>query len=194
MTKQTRTIILNTAKQIFAKSGYDGLSMRNLSELSGVGLSSIYHFFEDKDVLLKELFDTTNTNLGIERAKLPKRKSANTLLHDRILFQFKHIEDVVFVLKYFLHYRQKFEKLKSGFIPPKGYLHIEEVLILGINTREFDLLIEDIPSEAKVVTHAINGFLLEYYPDPPKGRELSEVVNSLHDFILRALSAERRNM
>ena len=194
MTKATRLTILKTAKQIFARSGYDGLSMRTLSEESGVGLSSIYHFFADKDVLLKEIFDTTNRSLGLERSKLAKRKSASALLHDRIMFQFKHIEDVVFVLKYFLHYRANFEKLQRGFIPAKGYLHIEEVLILGINTGEFNIEIEDLAKEAKVVTHAINGFLLEYYPDPPKGRELNEVVNSLHSFIIRALSSERRNM
>ena len=187
MTQATRTTILTTAKRIFAERGYDGLSMRTLADESHVGLSSIYHFFADKDVLLKELFDTTNTQLGVERAKLPNRKNARSLLQDRIDFQFKHIQDVVFVLKYFLQYRPQFEHQDSGYVPAKAYLHIEEVLRLGNQTGEFHIEELAIEKEAKIVTHAINGFLLEYYPDPPKGRELKEVCNSLHLFIMRSL-------
>ncbi len=194
MTKATHATIIKTAKSIFALKGYDGLSMRTLADESGVGLSSIYHFFKDKDVLLKHIFDTTNTELGLIRAKQPKRKTANALLKDRIRFQFDHIEDIVFVLKYFIHNRTQFSHLKPGFVPVKAYLHIEEVLLLGIQTGEFTIPISDIPAEAKIVTHAINGFLLEYFPDPPKGRELNEVINSLHLFIMRSLSAERGTM
>ena len=187
MTQATRTTILTTAKKIFAEKGFDGLSMRTLADESGVGLSSIYHFFTDKVVLLKDIFDITNTQLGIERAKLPHRKTASLLLEDRIHFQFEHIEDVVFVLKYFLHYRPHFAHLHRGYVPPKAYLHIEEVLLLGNKTGEFAIAETDIAKEAKVITHAINGFLLEYYPDPPKGRELREVCKSLHLFIMRSL-------
>jgi AcrR family transcriptional regulator len=190
MTQPTRNNILNCAKRIFALSGYDGLSMRTLADQSTIGISSIYHFFADKDVLLKELFDITNSNLGIERAKLPNRKSAATMLKDRIEFQFTHIEDVVFVLKYFLHYRANFAHLRPGFVPPKAYLHIEEVLLYGIQTGEFKLNPGDVAREAKVITHAINGYLLEYYPDPPTGKELKEVVGALHRFIVKALSVE----
>ena len=194
MSQTTRTTILTTAKIIFARSGYDGLSMRTLSDESHVGLSSIYHFFEDKDVLLKEIFDTTNKQLGIDRAKLPHRKTAHALLHDRIRFQFDHIEDVVFVLKYFLHFRPHFEHQHRGFVPAKAYLHIEEVLQLGNATGEFNVAKESVEKEAKVITHAINGFLLEYYPDPPKGRELREVSQSLHLFIMRSLLRTKEGM
>ncbi len=197
MTATTYQSIMQTAKTIFARSGYDGLSMRTLAEESHVGLSSIYHFFADKDVLLKKIFDETNTKLGIERAALPKRKTAHALLQDRIAFQFEHIEDVVFVLKYFLHYRDHFDHLDRGFVPAKAYLHIEEVLEQGRLTGELSLGLDKIASEAKIITHAINGFLLEYYPDPPRGREQREVTQSLHSFIWRAVTnreAERRSM
>lgn len=194
MTNQTYQQIKITAKRVFATTGYDGLAMRTLAQESGVGLSSIYHFFEDKDVLLYEIFQATNTNLGVERAALPSRKSAKQQLKDIIGFQFKHIEDVVFVFKYYLHYRPQFEHQKRGYVPSKAYLHIEEVIRHGIKTGEFNIAEADIAKESKIVTHAINGFLLEYYPDPPKGRELSEVASSLHSFIVRALTTERRIM
>lgn len=188
MTAQTKEIILSTSKRLFALKGYDGFSMRILAKESGVGLSSIYHFFEDKDVLLKFIFDKTNTDLGIIRAKLPKRKSASQMLYDRITFQFDHIEEVVFVLKYYLHFRRDFLKLHSGFIPEKGYLHIEEVLTYGVKTGEFVIAEASIGEEAKVIAHAINGYLLEYYPDPPKGKELKKVCQSIHLFLMRSLT------
>lgn len=194
MTKATRETILQTSKRLFAKNGYEGFSMRTLAAESGVGLSSIYHFFTDKDVLLEEIFHATNTYLGIERAKLPLRQSAAEMLYDRIVFQFRHIENVVFVLKYYLHFRAKFRKLDSGYIPAKAYLHIEEVLRAGILSGEFAIPPEALEQEAKVVAHAINGFLLEYYPATPKAKELQAVARPIHAFILRSLTNKEPRM
>ena len=188
MTAYTRQIILNKSKYLFAVNGYEGFSIRILAKECSIGISSIYHFFNDKDQLLKEIFDKTNTELGIERARLPKTDSATEMLLDRIIFQFKHIEDVVFVLKYYLHFRPSFLKLDSGYFPSKAYLHIEEVLKLGVENGEFAIEKSDIDKESKVVAHAINGFLLEYYPDPPAKNELYEVVNSIHKFLVRSLT------
>jgi AcrR family transcriptional regulator len=96
---QSEVLIRVTAKQLFAKYGYDGVSMRVLSKASGVGLSSIYHFFEDKDVLLKTVYLETNRQLGIERSQLPEKPTAEEMLEQLINFQFEHMEDVVYVLK-----------------------------------------------------------------------------------------------
>src|SRR4051794_3381448 len=96
---QTDELIRVTAKRLFAKFGYEGVSMRVLAEKSGVGLSSIYHFFKDKDVLLKDIYLATNRELGKERQILPDKASAEAMLAQLIDFQLKHIEDVVYVLK-----------------------------------------------------------------------------------------------
>ena len=188
MTAQTKHIILQISKRLFAVDGYEGFSMRTLAQKSGVSLSSIYHFFKDKDELLKAIFDQTNKELGIERAKLPTSVSAEQMLRDRITFQFNHIEDVVFVLKYYLHFRPNFLKLDSGYIPAKGYLHIEEVLVAGVASGEFTIASSAIDKVSKVIAHAINGYLLEYYPNPPSGKELAEVVDSIHTFLMRSLT------
>ncbi len=188
MTIQTRTTILNKSKTLFATNGYEGFSIRTLAKECGVGISSIYHFFGDKDELLRELFETTNKQLGVSRAKLPKSSTAAIMLKRRIKFQFEHIEDVVFVLKYYLHFRPDFVRLDSGYLPTKAYLHIEEVLEYGVKTNEFSIDRSEIDKESKVIAHAINGFLLEYYPNPPKGRELNSVVNSIHQFLMRSLT------
>ncbi|NCU40502.1 TetR/AcrR family transcriptional regulator [Candidatus Saccharibacteria bacterium] len=194
MTVNTKLTILKISKELFAKNGYEGFSMRILAKESGVGLSSIYHFFSDKDEILKEVFDITNKELGIARVKLPKTNSAEAMLLDRIKFQFQHIEDVVFVLKYYLHFRPEFLKLESGYLPSKGYLHIEEVLEVGVKTHEFNIQPSEIYKEAKVIAHAINGFLLEYYPETPNKDELADVIASIHDFLMRSLTNKEVGM
>ena len=190
MTKATQLTLEQNAKAIFARGGYDALSMRTLSKESSVGLSSIYNYFEDKDKLLKEIFDKTNKNLGIARNQLPRRKTAKKMLQDRIAFQFEHIEDIVFVLKYYLHFRPYFLHINTGYIPAKAYLHIDEVIDKGLETGEYTT--SDPIADAKIMAHAINGFLLEYFPDPPKGKELNSLVSSLTEFLNRSMSAVAR--
>jgi hypothetical protein len=47
-------------------------------------------------------------------------------------------------------------------------------------------------ADAKIMAHAINGFLLEYFPDTPKGKELNSLVSSLTEFLNRSMSAVAR--
>jgi AcrR family transcriptional regulator len=185
MSKYTREAILKHALHLFATEGYEGVSMRALAEQVPVATSVLYHHFKDKDALLKELFDTINTRLGIERARLPQLESASEMLLQRILFQLDHAEEVVAVLKYYVTYRQQFAKNSLGFVPEKAYLHMLEVLDYGRTTGEF--IITDREDDAKVMTHAINGFLLEYYPHKLKGKERAHLAEIIHRFLIRSL-------
>lgn len=184
----TDELIRLTAKRLFAKYGYDGVSMRILAKESGVGLSSIYHFFKDKDILLKEIYDETNRTLGHERSMLPPQPTAQAMLAQLIHFQFDHIEDVVYVLKYYLSFRHEFAAMPTKTLPAKSVLHIEEVMHKGIGTGEFTVADKDITAKAKVIGHTINGYLLEYYPDIPKGRERQEIVDDIVSFSMAGLA------
>ena len=188
MTSNTKDIIITKAKSLFAMNGYEGFSMRILAKDSGVGISSIYHFFDDKDVLLRYIFDGICTELGAERYRLIASTTASDMLYARILFQFTHIEKVVFVQKYYLHFRSEFPRGDNGYIPTKAYLHIDEVLRLGISKNEFYVVDSKVSQQAKVITHSINGFLLEYYPLVPEGFELKNIATTIHQFIMRSLT------
>lgn len=183
----TDELIRMTAKRLFAKHGYDGISMRILAKESGVGLSSIYHFFKDKDVLLKTVYEQTNRQLGIERSELAPAPSVTESLEQLIEFQFDHIEDVVYVLKYYLSFRDDFAALPTKTLPAKSVLHVEEVLRRGMDQGEFDLKDSEVGPKAKVIAHTINGYLLEYYPDVPRGNERQEIINDIVSFSMAAL-------
>ena len=181
-------LIRITAKRLFAKFGYDGISMRILSKESGVGLSSIYHFFKDKDILLKTIYEETNRSLGASRSRLSSSETAKKMLEQLIYFQFKHMEDVVYVLKYYLAFREDFALLPSRTLPAKSVLHVEEVIQKGIQTGEFAVGHDEIVTKAKVIAHTINGYLLEYYPHVPKGKELHGITDDIVSFSMAGLS------
>ena len=189
---QTNELIRNTAKRLFAERGYDGVSIRTLSKESSVGTSSIYHFFSDKDALLKSIYEETNAHLGAARRALKKSSTAEAMLAQRILFQFEHMEDIVFVLKYYIQYRHDFAQLPTKTLPPKSSLHIEEVLYQGLGTGEFRFEAIELPAYARMITHMINGFLLEYYPDTPSAAERRRLVRDMTDFSIRALKESSR--
>jgi AcrR family transcriptional regulator len=188
---QTDELIRVTAKRLFAKYGYDGVSMRILAKESGVGLSSIYHFFKDKDILLKEVYTNTNRSLGRERTALPPKPMARDMLAQLIHFQFDHIEDVVYVLKYYLHFRDTFAALPTKTLPAKSVVHVEEVIRKGIETGEFAATEQEVAAKAKVVAHTINGYLLEYYPDAPGGKDRQEIVDDIVAFSMAGLSQQK---
>lgn len=183
--KKTKKNILNITSHLFSLYGYDGITMRQIAKRANIVPSVLYYYFEDKDILLRSMFDENNTQLGVLRSHLPIPKSASLMLEQRIEFQLQHAEKIVSVLKYFLTYRKQFHKLPTGFVPEKAYLHIEEALRYGIKTGEFAAL--EIQEQAKVITHAINGFILEYYPDIPTDIERKKLVKTIHKFILRAI-------
>lgn len=185
----TREKILNNATDIFALSGYEGLSMRALAKQTGVTQSVLYHYFESKDSLLEELFKFLNTNLGLKRKSLKNLKTASLMLKQRIQFQLDNAKEIVAVLKYFIHNRKNFPKFEGGFTPAKTSLHMEEVLKLGKETAEFRVY--NIKEQAKVMTHAVNGYLLEYFPYKLNSQEKKKIVIQIHKFLFNSLKNEQ---
>lgn len=185
MTKINAELILQTCGSLFAREGSDHFSIRKLAAKMGVAPSVIYYYFADEASLLRSMFDHLNRELGKRRAALPQSNTASEMLYQRIAFQIDNQELIVAVLKYYLHYRSAFPKFKNGFVPDKSALHIEEVLQYGEQRGEFS--INNLEDDAKVITHAINGFLLEYYPYTPTGKEKEQLITRIHSFLLRAL-------
>ncbi len=187
MTRINATLILDKTAMLFAKSGIEDFSIRKLAKQIPITPSVIYHYYENEHVLLRKMFDHLNHLLGEKRAALPQTATADEMLRQRIAFQIDNQEAIVAVLKYYFAFRQTFSKYKNGFVPDKSALHIEEVLRFGMKSGEF--YVRDIDDESKVITHAINGFLLEYYPYTPKGKEKEALIERIHQFLIRALKS-----
>ena len=55
VTKDRKTLILDTAKDLFAEKGYSGTSMRDLAQRVGVEPPSIYFHFTSKEAILWQI-------------------------------------------------------------------------------------------------------------------------------------------
>jgi len=185
----TQQKIIQVTTLQFAIKGYEGIRMRPLAALAGVAPSVLYHYFANKDDLLKAVYQSANQELGKKRASLSNRKSFEDILKSRVLFQFQHAESIVAVLKYYLHFRLDFKKNDRGYLPKKTYLHIEEVLQIGESQGKYSF--PHLGTEAKVIVHAINGFILEYFPTTIASTERTLLVNSITNFILNSLETYR---
>lgn len=187
----TQDKILDETQHLFAIAGTDGIGMRAIAKHVGIVPSVIYHYYPTKDELLLQMYLRTNKQLGEVRAQLPELSTFEEQLKQRIAFQLDNAEPIVAVLKYYLLKRKDFQKNSRGHLPEKTYLHIEEILEWGVKNNIFDKHI-NIEKESKVIVHAINGFILEYFPSEISEDEKNELVETISDFILRALEGYRK--
>jgi len=57
----TKTKIFNVAARLISQKGYNAVSMREISEQSGVSKPTIYYYFNSKEGLYRHLFDSAIT-------------------------------------------------------------------------------------------------------------------------------------
>lgn len=51
--QRLRTLLIETAGKLFAKSGYNEITVRNITEIAGVDVHSFYYLFKSKEELLE---------------------------------------------------------------------------------------------------------------------------------------------
>jgi AcrR family transcriptional regulator len=61
--KNTREAILQATHEILCEQGYSGVSMSRIADRVGISKSVLYHHYDDKDTLLRELLDATLSTL-----------------------------------------------------------------------------------------------------------------------------------
>ena len=98
--KQLRREILSAARELFAREGYENLSMRRIAQKIEYSPTTIYLYFKDKDELIGEVCQETFVLLT---KKLRKAFDADAAPLDRLKAGLKIYVD--FALKYPDHYR-----------------------------------------------------------------------------------------
>jgi hypothetical protein len=51
---------------------------------------------------------------------------------------------------------------------------------------------QDIESDSRVITHTINGYVLEYFPAVPPEQELKAIVDQITHFVVAALDPKHK--
>ena len=176
--------LLTVTRSVFALQGYEGVSMRTIAKKANVAQSLLYYHFSNKDDLLRQMYDMTREEIGMMRLKQPLGNDFEQNLKQRIAFQLEYAEYVVTILKYYFHYRSSFPKHNTGYIPLAAYKHIEEVL--SDATSNHGIIIRNIQDDAQVITHAINGFVMEYFPAELTRAEKKQLIRKISAFLLKA--------
>src|SRR5687767_15983179 len=74
---QTRTLILNTALDMFLERGYEQTTMRAIAEKAGASLGNAYYYFRSKEHLIQAFYQSMHDDhLAVA---LPALEKAETL-------------------------------------------------------------------------------------------------------------------
>src|ERR671915_1514128 len=57
---QTRTLILETALELFRERGYEQTTMRAIAEAAGVAVGNAYYYFQSKEHLIQAFYARTH--------------------------------------------------------------------------------------------------------------------------------------
>jgi TetR/AcrR family transcriptional regulator, fatty acid metabolism regulator protein len=72
----TRRIILDTAIELLEKSGFDNVTIEEISQKAGVSVGAFYHYFESKYDILTEIFKRADRYYKISVVNKLKSKSS----------------------------------------------------------------------------------------------------------------------
>jgi AcrR family transcriptional regulator len=74
---ETKRRILDIASDLFARNGYDGVSLRQIAKNTGIKESSLYNHFQSKADILETLFDEFIVGVPLTR---PSEEEINKML------------------------------------------------------------------------------------------------------------------
>jgi len=138
----TKRKIFQVSAKLFAEKGYNGVSMREISENSGVTKPTIYYYFKNKEGIYKALvekglFDAEDAMERVIKMKIPAKQKLVALTKLRFNQVLKHPEFSKFYISLL------FTSEKLPFLESYRLLvdqHREKFMSIiedGINSKEF---------------------------------------------------------
>ena len=112
--------IINTAERLFAVTGFDGTSVRDIAKEAGVNLAMISYYFGSKEKLMEAVFEQRTTVIRIKVENLLQNTEMTNLEKVYIL-----IEDYVekFISQQEFHKIMMREQLIEKNTPIAGFIH-----------------------------------------------------------------------
>lgn len=162
--EETKKLILESAAKLFAKKGYDAVTIREIAKDAGCSHTTIYLYFKDKETLLHELSVPSLQEL---HHKLKVISKVDSLSADIKLKELS-LEYISFCLKNRSMY-DVFFNAKSSRVDEKPELHINQLRIeifeLLKSVIEENLSISDdeqLLAFSRIFYYQLNGVLSTY--------------------------------
>lgn len=182
--------ILSESARLFATTGYDGTSMRDIAEACGISKSLLYHHFTDKDEIYA-------------RIALGSTQRLYEFVHDRLPENGSPIERVRAFMTatgdYFQRYRSNWIASTAAFwSDPELRRHkermmwrdryeglIRQLIQDAIDAGDFRAV--DVPLTGRLVLSSLNWMHRWYRPE--KGMTPAQIAESYFDLIFNGLKA-----
>jgi AcrR family transcriptional regulator len=134
--EETRALILESARSLFDKSGFDKTTIRAIANRANVGTGTIFNYFPDKpSLLIAALLDDLQKVETSAFKTLPKNAS--------IIGKCLHITEAYYV------YYAKRPSLSRTLLKESNYIPGEFGELLRARTNRFIQMVEELMKEAK---------------------------------------------
>ncbi|MDD3787348.1 MAG: TetR/AcrR family transcriptional regulator [Petrimonas sp.] len=158
LTKTKKTLI-EVARQLFAKKGFDNTTMNDIAEASNKGRRTLYTYFKSKQEIYIGVIQSELENLYIQLEEVTKR---NIPADDKMLiFFFTRLEIVKEVVRRNGTLRADFfrniwqvENVRKEF-DQKEIRYLQDILQEGIESGVFEIV--DVPKTAQILHYALKG-------------------------------------
>ena len=82
---EKQTAIINTAEKLFAVTGFDGTSVRDIAQEAGVNVAMISYYFGSKEKLMEAVFEERTNNIRLKVENLLQNEELTNLQKVNIL-------------------------------------------------------------------------------------------------------------
>jgi AcrR family transcriptional regulator len=90
----SRTQLLDAAEEVFGRKGFHESTLKEVAELAGFSVGSVYSFFENKDDLFRQVYLRRGDEyMPALRRVLQSRATATEVLHRLVTFQVQFFRD-----------------------------------------------------------------------------------------------------
>lgn len=193
ITKTRSKQILKAALSVFSTRGYGESTISNVAAAAGVGVGTIYNYYEDKRDLLISLVQKLLISEGLikildKMTGQSSRDFMDSLLEERLEFGFENAQTILFLMFEI----QRDAKLRRQYVRQVVaplLARIEDYILLQVRRGAFRNVDEKII--ARTMTGAIIGsmilYRLEQHNSPFKKAHLKEIVHELSGLFMNGL-------
>jgi AcrR family transcriptional regulator len=190
MTIHTKDEILQQTTKLLAREGSAGTSMRKVASAVGIEPSVIYNHFADKESLLRSTRMFITSRLDVAMRETLANVATKDMLRASLRFQIEQRELIVALLQYFMATRDDFPETEYGYVPARAYQHMTNLLQAGIDEGIYQSA--NVMLDAKLITHMVNGFLMEYFDRRLTSEQINSLADHLAEFIERSIVVPRK--
>jgi len=128
----SRAQLLDAAEEVFGRKGFYATTLKEVAELAGFSVGSVYSFFANKDDLFRQVYLRRGDEfMPLLRSIIDSRAPAIEVLHDVVRFQVQFFRDHPnFGRLYLWHSGHVFGSDASPPVDPAIVANFEEAMVL----------------------------------------------------------------